>query len=128
MKTAVLIDDNDTVNFYNQDLLEDLNLFDKIIVLQSGKEAIDYFNQLEEQNTPSIVFMDIKMPDYTGFEVLEEVEDMDKEYLLEIPTYILTTSKHKRDLEAFERYPMAIGYIEKPLQEEQLQDICDLHL
>lgn len=125
---AVLIDDNQAVNFCNQYLLQETNMFEEILVFENGSSAVEYFKGLTVENTPSVIFIDIKMRDYTGFEVLDEVEELEKDFIVEIPTFILTSSKHKRDLEASEKYPMILEYLEKPLGKDQLFSVINTHL
>lgn len=115
--TVILIDDNETTNFYNEDILLETELFNKIIVMSSGTEAIDYFSVLKNKSLPlpQLVFLDIKMPDYEGFEVLEHLEEIWKEELDKVIICVLTTSRHKRDLEKFEKFTSAVEFLEKPL-------------
>ena len=128
--TVVLVDDNETTSFYNEDLLSDSRLFEKTIVIRNGTDTIAYFKALKKNNTPlpELVILDIKMPDFDGFEVLDQIEEMEFENLNSMCLCILTTSRHQRDLEQFERYDIAKEFIEKPLTISKLQNIISTYL
>ena len=122
----VLIDDNDTINFYNEDIVEETGLFNEIQIFDCGKDAIEYFKNTPSAEYPTLVLLDIKMPDYDGFEVLDEIEDLDGFEDLKIS--MLTTSQHKRDIEKHKRYTNIVDFIEKPLTEEKLLKLIKDHL
>lgn len=140
-KKILLVDDNEIVSFYNEDLISDTQLFEEIIVITNGTDAIEYFQSVidKREDMPELTLLDIKMPDYDGFEVLEELEDMmvkleeegASEYLEKIKTMqvcMLTTSQHKRDLELFENSSLLAEYLEKPLTPEKLTEVINKHL
>ena len=115
----LLLDDNDDTNFYNQDVVMETELFDDITVFSSPARALE---ELENRLSSSIAIpgsflIDIRMPLMDGFEFLDEFEQLLEAHgMEEAPRImILTTSKHKRDLEKYERSTMASGYIVKPL-------------
>lgn len=62
---------------------------------------------------PDVVFLDIEMPDYSGFELLEFFKDVDFEI-------IFVTAYNKYALRAFE--VSAVDYILKPVRIDQLEN------
>ena len=119
----LLVDDNDTINFYNEDIVEETDFFKEIIVIDNGTDAIKYFKETNPSDFPDLVLLDIKMPDYDGFEVLDEIEEEEIEEFENVKVAILTTSQHKRDLEKYKRYTNIIAFIEKPLTEQTLKKL-----
>ncbi|MCI0415629.1 LytTR family DNA-binding domain-containing protein [bacterium] len=61
---------------------------------------------------PDLIFLDVQMPEMSGFEVLEALEDY------EIPHVIFVTAFEKYALRAFELY--ALDYLLKPFNEARL--------
>ncbi|GAB3819143.1 hypothetical protein GCM10028895_17170 [Pontibacter rugosus] len=80
---VLLVDDDDTTNFLNQRLLNEMNISKEIKVLKNGKEAIDYLVkaygpvQIDGFKRPDIIFLDIKMPVMDGFTFLDEYQKKD---------------------------------------------------
>lgn len=72
----------------------------------SAIPAIKYLNQ----NTIDLIFLDIHMPDFTGFDLIETIKDP--------PKIILTTSDKNFAIEAFE-YECIVDYLVKPITQER---------
>ena len=73
----------------------------------NGKEAIALINEMK----PALIFLDIQMPDFTGFEVLEQISHR--------PEVIFTTAYEEYAVKAFETF--SIDYLLKPIREERLE-------
>ncbi len=121
----LLLDDNDDTNYYNRDIIEDTYLFDNIIVFTKPLEVLNLVREriADSKALPGVFIVDIKMPEMDGFEFLDEMDEL-TEGLEELPkVFILSTSKHKRDREQFDRSFLARAYINKPLSTDQLIEI-----
>ncbi|HEX2099999.1 MAG TPA: response regulator [Candidatus Synoicihabitans sp.] len=73
---------------------------------RDGEEALTLIRQL----TPDLVFLDIQMPGWSGFELLARLDDH--------PQVILTTAFDRHAVQAFEAN--AIGYLLKPISPTRL--------
>ncbi|MFD0989083.1 response regulator [Mariniflexile jejuense] len=81
--------------------LEEINLMNKVDVVNNGEEALDYlFTRKSYKNrttgNPLVVMLDLKMPKVDGMEVLEQIKE--NKNLKTIPVVILTSSKMEKDL------------------------------
>ncbi|MDD3295770.1 MAG: response regulator [Candidatus Omnitrophica bacterium] len=77
----------------------------------SGKGALEAFMKVK----PDWVFLDIKMPDIDGFEVLKAIKSMSPEV-----NVIMITGKEDKESQDKARKLGAFDYIIKPLDLEQL--------
>jgi two-component system, LytTR family, response regulator len=109
MLKAILIDDEQGARITLRSLLEqycpEVELVAELTNVPDGVVAINRFN-------PDIVFLDIEMPDYNGFELL----DFFKEINFEI---IFATAYSQYAIKAFE--VAAIDYLLKPIDIDQLK-------
>ena len=64
---VLLVDDNVLIQFANKQMLENLGC--KVDVADNGKEALE----LAGKNYYDLIFMDISMPDFNGFEVTRKI-------------------------------------------------------
>lgn len=80
-------------------------------ICQNGKEAI---NEITKKK-PDVVFLDIQMPEYNGFEVLEKLESSDHP----LPRIVFITAYDEFALRAFEVH--AVDYVLKPFTEERFE-------
>lgn len=108
MITTILIDDERkaivTLENKLQKLFPDLQIIDKITDPKEAYEVI-----LEKK--PQLLFLDIAMPQWSGFDLLKQLPDLDFEI-------IFTTGFDEYAIEAIEF--CAIGYVVKPVQSVDL--------
>lgn len=122
----MLVEDDETVNFYNEFLLNEMEAADEIIIRTNGSDAIQY---LESRNSggqalPDLIFLDINMPVMNGFEFLEAYEQkFGAGSSTKALIVMLTTSLHPSDLEKAKQFQSVSDYVYKPLMEEKLGEI-----
>lgn len=76
---------------------------------QNGRQALDKTRELQ----PDLVFLDIQMPGFTGFDVIQNLQaDI-------MPLVVFVTAYDQYALEAFD--VSAVDYLLKPLSETQLE-------
>lgn len=105
---AILIDDEPAARRLMKNLLQDYaGLVQVIAEAGTGQEAISQIEALQ----PDLIFLDIQMPDLTGFEVIERLNHK--------PNIIFTTAYEQYAIKAFETF--SIDYLLKPIKEERLE-------
>lgn len=72
LKTALLVDDDDTTNFLNKFFLKQLDPNLEVNTVLNGKEAIDFLILNAEDITPCLLILDTNMPIMNGWEFLDE--------------------------------------------------------
>lgn len=105
---ALVIDDEPAARRLMKSLLQDHS--DSVEVIGeagTGQEAIAQIELLK----PDLVFLDIQMPDLTGFEVLERIQHK--------PSVIFTTAYEQYAIKAFENF--SVDYLLKPIKEQRLE-------
>ena len=104
---AIVIDDEPAARRLMKALLADHR--DSVEVIGeagTGREAIAKIEELK----PDLIFLDIQMPDLTGFEVIDQLRFK--------PNIIFTTAYEQYAIKAFETF--SIDYLLKPIKEERL--------
>lgn len=105
---AIVIDDErlarkELINLLNQ--LENVEVIGEAVNVDDAKEKIEQLN-------PDVIFLDIQMPEKTGFELLEELEN--------VPHVIFTTAYDEYALKAFQ--VNALDYLLKPIEPKRLEE------
>ncbi len=109
---AMIVDDEPAARRLMQSLLKDYSDIIKVMgEAGNGREALEKIEALK----PDVVFLDIQMPDMTGFEVLEKLNYK--------PNIIFTTAYEQYAIKAFETF--SVDYLLKPIKEERLQHTID---
>ena len=108
MFRTIIIDDEKLAIQRLERLLEPhKNEIEIISEITSSKEAVDKINQLK----PDLLFLDIQMPVYSGFDVLDKIKHN--------PAVIFVTAYDKYALKAFETN--SVDYLLKPVEPERLK-------
>ena len=114
----LLIDDEMSVNYFHEYLIEDMRLCNKILKARNAEEGRTHLRKLGqiEKLAPSLIFLDINMPQYNGFEFIDlNAELLEKLCQRGLHILILTTSNNPTDIETAQRYDLISGYEQKPM-------------
>jgi two-component system LytT family response regulator len=106
--TTIIIDDEPPARERLLKLLESFP--DTFKVIGVAKDGVEAHEKIEALN-PDLIFLDIEMPESTGFEMLEQIKT--------IPIVIFCTAYDQYSLKAFETN--SIDYLLKPVSLERLQ-------
>jgi two-component system, response regulator len=85
--------------------------------VKNGEEALDFIFSRGDyadrgiENTPKVIFLDLKLPKKSGLDVLREIRN--DERTKNIPVVMLTTSKEEKDIVDGQNLGMN-GYVVKP--------------
>lgn len=105
---TLVIDDEPAARRLMKSLLSEFSESIEVIgEAGNGREAIEKIHTLR----PDLIFLDIQMPDLTGFEVIEQLNYK--------PNIIFTTAYEQYAIKAFESF--SIDYLLKPIKEERLE-------
>lgn len=99
---CIIIDDEETARVIIEQLCAQVDNLDVIESFSNAIEAIKFLNK----NDIDLIFLDIHMPNFTGFDFIQTLKSP--------PKIILTTSDKNFALEAFE-YDCIVDYIVKPI-------------
>ena len=99
---CIIIDDEETARVIIEQLCSQVDQLQVIDTFPNAMQAIKFLNQ----SSIDIVFLDIHMPDFTGFDFIQTLKDH--------PKIIVTTSDKDFALEAFE-YDCIVDYLVKPI-------------
>jgi len=107
--TAILVDDEESARDVLSNLLirfcPSITLLEKYSNIESAVKGI-------EKHKPDVVFLDIEMPNYAGYEIVNFFEEIDFEI-------IFVTAYDKYAVKAFEI--SAIDYLLKPIEIDRLK-------
>ena len=124
---VLLIEDNHDDVFLMRRAVKKAGMPWNVNVVMDGQEAIDYMNgagkfaNREEFPLPSLVFLDLKLPYFSGFDVLTRIRN--HETLKDVPVIILTSSPEQRDQQKAAELGANV-YLIKPPTEDMLRRIA----
>ena len=105
---CIIIDDEATARAIMVQLCSNISSLNVLEEFPNAMQAIKYLNQ----NEVDLIFLDIHMPDFTGFDFIQTLKNP--------PKIILTTSDANFAIQAFE-YECIVDYLVKPIAPERFQ-------
>ncbi|KYG83419.1 MULTISPECIES: LytR/AlgR family response regulator transcription factor [Roseivirga] len=105
---ALIIDDERLARKELTNLLQEYPEIDIVGEAVNAEDALEKINSLK----PDLLFLDIQMPEKTGFELLESLDN--------VPEVIFTTAYDEYALKAFDFN--ALDYLLKPIEPDRLKD------
>lgn len=109
---CIIIDDEETARVILKKLIANNPKLNYQTEFPNAIQAIKYLNQ----NEVDLIFLDIHMPDFTGFDLLQTLKNP--------PLIVLTTSDRNFAIEAFE-YNCVVDYLAKPILQERFDKAVD---
>lgn len=110
---TILVDDEKLAVQGLQLRLEPFDDVEIIETCQNGREAI----RAIKTQKPDLVFLDIQMPGFDGFSVVQGVMDV------EPPLFVFVTAFEEHAIRAFDAN--AVNYLMKPVDEDKLADTIE---
>jgi CheY-like chemotaxis protein len=127
MHTLLLVEDNIDDQFIMKRAVKSAGVLNPLLIVDDGREAIAYlkgegkFCDRSQYPLPALVFLDLKLPYKSGFEVLQWMRQQPE--LQAIVVVVLTSSDHAADINAAYRAG-ANSYLVKPPTANQLIEMA----
>ncbi len=115
MNTLLVVDDEKSVRYSFERIFKN---YYNVLTAEDGKSAIEVLDR--NIDNIDVIFLDVRMPDMNGIEVLRRIRDKSKN----IPVIIMTAfSDSDTAIEAMKGG--AFDYLLKPLRNEQLREVIE---
>ena len=109
--TVMIVDDNANARMVLQDILEELNF--NVIEMESGEQAIEYFDHKGRYCDIDLVLMDWRMTGMNGFEAAKYISNMT--HLVKLPAILMVTSYAKDEVLGLSSQSVIAGFVTKPV-------------
>jgi two-component system, NarL family, nitrate/nitrite response regulator NarL len=123
---TMLIDDSDIDLFIQRRFLEVYNFSNQLVSYKSATDALNSLKNINGQDPPEIIFLDLNMPEVDGFQFLKSFETLPEKIRNTARIVVLTSSNSSKDREdAFENKNV-IQFITKPLKQSDIDLLKEL--
>lgn len=123
LSSLLFIDNDEITNFLTREILRQKGFIGDAAFLGSAVDALTYLKENEGRHQPDVIFLDIKMPEVSGFGFLDIFLAEGLEKIIKSRIYMLSSSVSNSDLEKSHAYPIVHGFLQKPFTYEKLQKL-----
>jgi len=126
MCKLVVIDDNPTDHYIMQRLLHNNYNCEQATYTYDGRLVLDYLEQNKGADTllPDVIFLDLDMPELTGWEFLDELETFNAMSKKTVQVHIMSSSIRSADVFHSKKYACVNSFMTKPLSKELINKVC----
>lgn len=120
MKKTILFVDDEEINLFvlSRRFEEEFN----VLTSNSSLEAIKLIK--EHKNNIHALISDVKMPEMTGIQMIEEVQD----FLKDVPCFLLTGYDNHEDVDRALENKQVVKLFKKPFNYNDISDTLKKHL
>lgn len=123
MGKLILIDDDPIYHKISKLMIKGYSPIQDVVSSTDGKATLDYLveNQLNQDNLPDYIFVDLHMPEYDGWDFLNGYNEIYNSFKKAIKVYIVSSSISPHDISRSKAYSFVNSFIMKPLKKEFLE-------
>ena len=120
----LIIDDDEVFNFLHSEIIFQLDSKAEIIEYNSSVDGLNFINETIKNNHtfPDYIFLDIRMPEMSGLELLDELMKNSIQPFEKVKTFVVTSSLDDRDKQRALSYPIVSGFLIKMITLESLKE------
>jgi response regulator of citrate/malate metabolism len=125
MSKVILIDDDLMYHKISQIMVKEYSPVQEVVSSTDARATLDYLieNQEKDENLPDYIFIDLHMPEYSGWDFLNGYKKISDSLRKAIDVYIVSSSVDPHDIRRSKDYSFVKSFIIKPLKKEFLQGL-----
>ncbi|RTZ03494.1 response regulator [Flavobacterium sp. RSP49] len=122
---VLLIDDNPIERYICSQIILHNNFGKNVVEFALASEALAYLKENQERHgqLPEVIFIDLYMPHFSGFEFLEAYDKLPLTLKNKVKVFIVSNTINNHDIIRVCRDPNVVSFQQKPITQEFLDRI-----
>lgn len=120
----LVIDDDKITCLLHKSLLKSKNIEQPPVLFRDGKKALEYLGQRNTNKNCFLIFLDLHMPFFSGWEFLRKLNEREPDCLIHV--VLVTSSIQKKDEISSLKFEKVIGFCRKPLRTGHIEKVKKL--
>ena len=124
--TVMLVDNSPIDNFVNTKIITRYQFANTVIPFTKASKALQFLLELssaDESELPSVLFLDLDMPEINGFEFLDAFQLLSDKIKEQIKIVVLTNSINPADEIACSKHKSVTTLFQKPLIKDNIDTL-----
>jgi CheY-like chemotaxis protein len=118
---TLIVDDDSIIIFIHKKLVGRCGFPVAPETYLNGREALDNLMASADESTHSLILLDINMPVMSGWEFLDAIQD--QPFAKHMKVAMVTSSVDASDKLKAKTYSQVVGFLEKPITVDMLNDL-----
>ena len=125
-KVIAIIDDDEVFQLLTRKMIEQKNIADKILQFLNPLSGLSFLknNVNDFSKLPSVIFLDLYMPEMNGWQFLSQLENLNFTHKYE-PSVFVVSGADSIDFEKMRNYRLIKGYLAKPVPMTKLISLIE---
>jgi|APCry1669192010_1035390.scaffolds.fasta_scaffold29351_2 CheY-like chemotaxis protein len=129
LNKVLVVNDNELLLMIAKKMISISNFANETITATDGLEALDYFDDLLQNETdpsskaPEFMFLDLHMPNMNGWEFLKVFTEKYSTHFPNLKVAILSASVEMEEILLLVKYPIVVDFVATPINEEVLNSV-----
>ena len=127
-KRVMVVDDAPIDRMIAQKVMTRQGFAEQVVAAESAMDALQYLKSHEEEpdSLPSLIFLDINMPEMSGFDFLDAYNNLPDTIKRKCIIVMLSSSLHPEDKERALSSPYVFKFLSKPISPDKLKELESL--
>lgn len=129
LERILLVDDDLAVNFIHKKVVEKASIQSEVKICSTVREGIEFLSSFNGHDHPfsGLVFLDVQMPDYDGWDFLEQFRSLTIDKKENIRIVMLTTGLSPEVEAKVKNFPEVAAIYSKPLTVDIINEVVSGH-
>ena len=125
-RNILVVEDTELDKYIIEFNLKMLGITNTIIFKTTATDTLVYLSEIDPENYPVLIFLDLNLPEMNGFEFLEIFNGFQQNQKEKTKIVVLSSSKNQDEIDKAEQFSSVLKFVSKPIDQKKLEIVFEL--